>query len=300
MNFAYFYIGDFMKEFALKLLYPHLAVIICLLPFSIALLVYSLIYFETTTIISIISYLFAFYMLVVVCFRLPQIINFFKSVKEQNKYVQKWFSDVHLRMNVSLYGSLIWNALFAIFQLGLGFHHNSLWFYSMAAYYIMLAIIRFFLVKHTRIYKANEAEQRELKKYLLCGWLLLLMNIALAIIVGFIVYWNKTFVHHEITAIAFAAYTFITLTYAIIGIIKYKKYNSPVYTAAKNISLIAACVSMLTLEATLLGTFGSAENPLFTQIILFATGAMVLGFAITMAIIMIVKGINELKNINKQ
>ena len=154
----------FMKEFALKLLYPHVAIIIGLLPFSVALLVYSLVYCEETSVISIISYIFAFYMLVVVCFRIPQIVKFFKSVKNQNKLLQKWFTDEHLRINVSLYGSLIWNAAFAIFQLGLGFYHNSLWFYAMATYYIILAIMRFFLVKHTRIYKPNEQTQIENKK----------------------------------------------------------------------------------------------------------------------------------------
>ena len=283
------------KNFVLKLLYPHLAVIISLLPFSVALLVYSLVFFQPTAAISIISYLFAFYMLVVGCLRIPNLINFFKTVKRENKYIQRWFADEHLRINATLYGSLIWNAMFAIFQLGLGFYHSSLWFYAMAVYYIILAIMRFFLLKHTRVYKANEETQIEQKQYLLCGWLLLLMNLALAVIVGFIVYQNKTFVHHEITAITFATYTFVTLTSAIISMVKYKKYNSPVYSASKNITLVAAVVSMFTLEATLLGTFGGAEGPIFNQIMLFLSGLAVIGFAITMGLIMIIKGTKKLK-----
>ena len=285
-----------MKKIALKILYPHLAIIIGLLPFSIALLVYSLIFFETSSAISIISYIFAFYMLVVFCCRMPRIISFFQSFKKQNKYLQKWFADEHLRINVSLYGSLIWNALFAIFQLGLGFYHNSLWFYAMATYYIILAMMRFFLVKHTRIYKANEKTQIENKKYLLCGWLLLAMNIALVVIVTLIVIQNKTFNHNEITAITLATYTFTTFAFAIVGMVKYKKYNSPVYSAAKNITLIAASVSVLTLETVLLSTFGGAESPVFNQIILSLTGLAVVAFAITMAIIMIVQGTKKIKN----
>ena len=288
-----------MKEFALKLLYPHVAIIIGLLPFSVALLVYSLVYCEETSVISIISYIFAFYMLVVVCFRIPQIVKFFKSVKNQNKLLQKWFTDEHLRINVSLYGSLIWNAAFAIFQLGLGFYHNSLWFYAMATYYIILAIMRFFLVKHTRIYKPNEQTQIENKKYLLCGWLLLVMNLALVVITVLIVYQNKTFNHNEITAITLATYTFVTFAFAIVGMVKYKKYNSPVYSAAKNITLIAASVSVLTLETVLLSTFGGASSSQFNQIILSLTGLAVVAFAITMAIIMIVNG-NKKINKNKK
>ena len=287
------------KNFVLKLLYPHLAVIISLLPFSVSLLVYSLVFFEPTAVISIISYLFAFYMLVVGCLRIPNLINFFKTVKRENKYIQRWFSDEHLRINASLYVSLIWNVMFAIFQLGLGFYHSSLWFYAMAVYYIILAIMRFFLLKHTRVYKANEKTNVEAKKYLLCGWMLLVMNLALGIIVGLIVYQNKTFVYHEITAITFATYTFITLTFAIIGMVQYKKYNSPVYSASKNITLIAAIVSMLTLESTLLGTFGGEVSPILNQIMLSCSGLVVIGFALTMGLRMIIKGNKQLKNNKK-
>lgn len=282
------------KKIGLNLLYPHLAVIICLLPISIAFLVFSLVYLGTESIIAIASYLLSFYVLLVICFRVPNIITFFKTVKNENKYMKKWFSDVHLRMNVSLYSSLIWNVAFAIFQLGLGFYHKSFWFYSMFAYYVMLGVMRFFLVKHTRKFKVNEQKEIELKKYIISGWLLLFMNLALAVIVFFIVYWNKTFNHHMITTIALAAYTFVTFTFAIINLVKYRKYKSPIYSAAKSISLIAGSVSMLTLETTMLTTFGTTEGPLFNQLMLSLTGFAVIAFAITMSIIMIVKGHKEL------
>ena len=288
------------KKIGLNLLYPHLAVIICLLPISVVLLVLSLIYLGTESILAILSYLLAFYVLLVICFRVPRMIKFFKTVKQENKYVKKWFSDVHLRMNVSLYGSLIWNVTFAIFQLGLGFYHKSFWFYSMFVYYIMLGIMRFFLVKHTRKYKANEETTIEVKKSILCGYLLIAMNLALAVIVFFIVYWNKTFYHHMITTIAMAAYTFFTFTFAIINLVRYRKYKSAVYSSAKMISLIAGAVSMLILESTMLTTFGTTESPLFSQLMLSLTGVAVISFAITMAIIMIVKGNKQFKEYKNQ
>ena len=288
------------KKLGINLLYPHLAVIICLLPISVAFLTLSLIYLGTQSIIAIISYLLAFYVLVVICFRIPRMIDFFKTFKKENKFMQKWFSDVHLRMNVSLYGSLIWNIAFAIFQLALGFYHKSFWFYSLFAFYVILGIMRFFLLKHTRKYKANEEEQIEFQKYIITGWLLLVMNLALAIIVFFMVYYNKTFYHHMITTIAMALYTFVTFTFAIINLLKYRKYRSPIYSAAKIITFIAGCVSMLILENTMLTTFAITENKILNQIILSITGVIVIGFALTMAIIMIVKGNKELNKLNTQ
>lgn len=288
------------KKIGLNLLYPHLAVIISLLPISVAFLVLSLIYLGTESILAILSYLLAFYVLLVISFRVPRIITFFKTFKRENKYMQKWFSDVHLRMNVSLYGSLIWNIAFAILQLVLGFYHKSFWFYTMFAYYVILGIMRFFLVKHTRKYKANEEATIEVKKSILCGYLLIAMNLALAVIIFFMVYFNRTFYHHMITTIALAAYTFFTFTFAIINLVKYRKYQSPIYSSAKTISLIAGAVSMLTLETTMLTTFGANESPLFSQIMLSLTGVAVIGFAITMAIIMIVKGNRQLKEYENQ
>lgn len=286
------------KKFFKMIFYPHLAFILLFLPVSVAFLVFSLVFYDSTAGVSIASYLLAFYMLVVVCLRIPRMIEFCKSVKNNNKLVNKLTSDAHLRLNISLYGSLLWDGAFAIFQLGLGFGYGSIWFYSMSAYYIMLAVMRFFLLKHTLAFKANEMAEMEAKKYRLCGWLLLVMNLALAVIITLIIYWDKPFHQHEIVAITLATYTFVTLAVAIRSYIKYKKYNSPVYSSAKTITLIAACVSVLTLETTLLNTFGGETSPLFDRIILGCTGLAITVFTLTVAIIMIVKGSQRLKSLS--
>ena len=143
--------------------------------------------------------------------------------------------------------------------------------------------------------------REELLKYRACGAVFLLMNLALALIVFFMVYWNRTFEHHMITAIAMAAYTFTAFTMAIINVIKYKKYNSPVFSASKAISFAAACVSMLTLASMMLttfgdGTMGSIEQKIMLGSIGFAVSAVVVAMAITM----IVQGTKKLKNINSE
>lgn len=288
------------KKIGKNLIYPHLAIIIMFLPISIAFLAYCLIFLDSTSIISILSYLMAFYMLMVLCFRVPRVIEFCKKFKSENKYIRKISSDVHLRINMSLYGSLIFNCAFAIFQMGLGFYHKSFWFFSMSAYYVILAVMRFFILKHTRNFGQNEDREVELKKFVLCGWLLLVLNLALAVIVFFFVYWNKTFVHHEIVTIALASYTFLTFSFAIINLIRYRKYSSPIYSASKIISFVSACVSMLTLETTMLTTFGNESTASFSQIIMAVTGVVVIGVTLTLAVYMIVKGRKGLWNAQMQ
>ncbi|MBR1987521.1 MAG: hypothetical protein IKA36_00625 [Clostridia bacterium] len=171
------------KRFGLSILYPHIAVLICFLPISILFLIMSLIYLDSTSLLAILSYLFSFYSLLILCFRIPRIVMFFKEMKKQNKFMQRWSNDVNLRINVSLYSSLIWNVAFASFHLVLGFHHKSFWFISMFAYYLILSIMRFFLVKHTSKNNLNKQKNQEIKKSIICGWLLIPMNLALAVMI---------------------------------------------------------------------------------------------------------------------
>jgi len=284
------------KKIGRALLFPHFAVMIVLLPVATVLLVGSMVFMGTETPVAIASYVLSAYTLTVWCFRIPYLIKFFETFKRENKYLRIWRDDTRLRVNVSLYGSLAWNALYGIFQLWLGFYHSTFWFLSLGAYYICLAVMRFFLVKHTRRYAPGERMHTELKKYRSCGWIFLLMNLALALIIFFMVYWSRTFEHHMITAIAMAAYTFTSLTTAIINVVKYRKYNSPVFSASKVISLASALVSMLTLESTMLTTFNDGTvSALMRKWMLGATGAVISLLIVSMAVYMIPTGTKKLK-----
>ena len=289
------------KKIGKALLFPHLAFMILLVPVSAVLLVGSMVFVGTESVIAYISYVLSAYTLTVWCFKIPYLIKFFKAFKNENKYIIKWQSDARLRVNVSLFGSLAWNALYGLFQLCLGFYHHTFWFASLGAYYICLAVMRFFLASHTRRYAPGEKMRTELKKYRACGWVFLAMNLALALIIFFMVYWNRTFQHHMITAIAMAAYTFTALTAAIISVIKYRKYNSPVYSASKAISLAAALVSMLTLESTMLTTFGDGTMTATAQKwMLGATGGAISVLIVSTAIYMIAVGTKKLKELKNR
>ena len=290
-----------LKKLGKALLFPHIAIMILLIPVSGVLLVGSMVFIGTESVIAIVSYVISAYTLTVWCFKIPYLIDFFKTFKNENKYVRKWREDARLRVNVSLYGSLAWNALYGVFQLWLGFYHHTFWFYSLGAYYICLGVMRFFLARHTARYAPGERLQTELKKYRACGIVFLVMNLALALIIFFMVYWNRTFEHHMITAIAMAAYTFTALTTAIINVIKYRRYNSPVFSASKVISLAAALVSILTLESTMLTTFGDGTMTVAAQKwMLGATGGTISVLIVATAIYMIVVGTKKLKQLKTE
>ncbi len=283
------------KKFCRALLFPHMAILTVLLPTAAAFLIYSMVVLGTKTLPAYISYGLSAYTLTVWCVRVPQIIRLVSKFKHENKYALRLSEDVRLRINISLLGSCVWNIAYALFQLGLGVYHGSFWFVSMAGYYISLALMRYFMLEHTSRHLPGERMREELQKYRSCGEVLLVMNLAVALMTFFMVYWNRTFEHGQITTITMAAYTFTTLTLAIVNAVKYRKYNSPVYSAAKAINLAAACVSMLTLSSTMLTTFGEANQQHMRRALLGSIGGVVSVFIITMAIYMIVRGTKKLK-----
>jgi len=288
------------KKLYKALLYPHIAIAAVLVPIATVMLVGSMVFVGTESVIAYVSYVLSAYTLTVWCLKLPRLISFFKTFKEENKYMRRWREDARLRVNVSLYGSLAWNSLYGIFQLWLGFYHRTFWFCSLGAYYICLAVMRFFLLRHTRKYASGEKMQTELIKYRACGIVFLVMNLALALIIFFMVYWNRTFRHHMITAIAMAAYTFTAFGVATVNVVRYRKYKSPVYSASKAISLAAALVSMLTLESTMLTTFSDGTMTVATQKwLLGATGGVISVLIVATAIYMISVGTKKLKELKE-
>ena len=289
-----------LKKLGKALLFPRMWVMILLLPVATVFLVGSMVFIGTSSPIAIASYVLSAYTLTVWCFRIPYLISFFKTFKNENKYILIWRRDDRLRVKVSLYGSLAYNTVYALFQLWLGFYHHTFWYYSLAGYYISLAVMRFFLVRHTQRFTPGERMREELIKYRACGWVFLIMNLALSLMIFFMVYWNRTFNHHEITAIAMAAYTFTSFTTAIVNMVRYRKYNSPVYSASKAISFAAACVSMLTLTSTMLTTFGDGTMDLSARrLMLGLVGGAVSAVVMTMAVYMIAESNKKLKSKEK-
>lgn len=289
------------KKIGKAILFPHIAIMLILIPIATTFLVGSMVFVGTETPIAIISYVLAAYTLTVWCFKIPYLIRFFKTFKNENKYARKWQDDTRLRVMVSLYGSLAWNTIYGIFQLCLGFYHQTFWFGSLGAYYICLAVMRLFLAGHTSRYAPGENMKNELLKYRTCGWVFLVMNLALSLIVFFMVYFNRTFQHHMITAIAMAAYTFTSFTMATLNVVRYRKYNSPVFSATKAISFASACVSMLTLTSTMLTTFSDGSMSVIEQkLMLFGVGFAVSAVVLAMAIRMIVKSTQKLKEIKTE
>ncbi|MCR5585325.1 MAG: hypothetical protein K6F63_07850 [Lachnospiraceae bacterium] len=179
------------------------------------------------------------------------------------------------------------NILMALIQLASGITYSSVWFYSLAGYYFFLVLIRFLVLNCEVTTKEARDVIVEFKRYKLCGILLIPMNFLLAVIVFLIVIDDMGFSYSIAYTIGLTLMTVIFTCAAITNVIRYRKYNSPVLSAAKVTSLIAAFVSMLSLETALFSAFGEKENEFVRRIVTSVSGATVLAVTLIMAVYMI-------------
>lgn len=123
-------------------------------------------------------------------------------------------------------------------------------------------------------------------------------NQALAAIVVIVIKQNKGFEYAGFLIYAMALYAFYAVITSVINVVKFRKYGSPIMSAAKAINLTAAVVSMLSLETAMLAQFGE-DDVKFGQIMTSATGAGVCVIVLGMAVFMIAKSTKILKKINQ-
>lgn len=92
----------------------------------------------------------------------------------------------------------------------------------------------------------------------------------------------------------------MTNLFPVRNVVKFRKQNSPVLSAAKGINLASALVSMLALETAMLSQFGSEESPVFRRVMNSATGGAVCCVVLGMAVYMMVRATQNLKRLEQQ
>lgn len=164
---------------------------------------------------------------------------------------------------------------------------------AVAVYYILLAVMRFLLLR--QLHSGKQDKVSEYRRYRLTASLMLLINLTLSVIVLDMILKHQPDTSSDVVVITSAAYTFYTLTVSIMDIVKYRKYESPVLSAAKAIRFAAALVSLLSLEASMLLHFGQDES--FRRRMLALTGAGVCTVVVAMSVCMIVRSTKKIKDL---
>lgn len=278
-----------IKEIVKRVIFPHTFLIFILFNISTVGLVLVFMRGMETHLFAYFMYALSSYTLVIVCARIPGIVKWWKEKLHENKYTHMYLSDKDLRMRISMHTSLLVAFVFASFKVILGFVYNSKWFFAMAGYNIILSLMRFILVRQLQKKGVNEYEERvlRLQSYRVCGWLMMVLNVAVSVLMFMVIVHNQTIRYDMIAAIGLAAFTFFCFTRAIINMIKYRQRNNPIYAAVKRIDMVKAIVSIFILQVAMLTTFQGQGAGLDVRFLNICTGVVVTIAINTIAALMI-------------
>ena len=291
------------KKTCKKLLFPPIWVMILLTVVSTAALVFVFVKGLETTVISYVVYAVAFYTMTVLCvffgIALPKRYQAVKQKLYDNPLGNRYMTDVVFKNNVSLYCSLAINLLYVGTNGLSAYLYRSAWFGILAGYYIILAVMRFLLVRYIQKNRLGENRLMELRRSRLCAIILTTINLVLPGAVLMILFQNRGFEYHGVLIYVMAAYTFYVTVTAIRDLIRYRKYNNPILSTSKVIKMAAALVSVLSLETAMFSQFGGEMSLKDQQLMIALTGAGVSVVVITMAVYLIVRSTKEIKEIRR-
>ena len=264
---------------------------------SVVLLLYAFLYPDANEIIAYISYFVSAYTLTVVVIKMPPFFKCVKSGLYANKYSGMYLTDSLLRAKISLYTGCGISILYACFKFGMGVYLQSVWLGAVAVYYIILSLMRFALLRRYRRSARYEDESAlrlfGLKSFRFCGALMFLLNIAVSGLVIQMIWQNQSYEYPGFLIYATAAYAFYCLTMAIINMIKYRRMEQPILSAAKMLSLACAMISILAMQTAMLTQFGDGQEN-FARLMNSLTGGAVCLFIFIMAVWMVRKSNKEI------
>lgn len=169
---------------------------------------------------------------------------------EKEEYYKKTFCATKVELSL--------NILFAVFYAVIGVVSRSAWFGTLAAYYILLSIVRTMQIRFDRKITKNRIIE-ELRIYRNGGISLIIMTIVLmgAVVLLLTVEEGKSYPGFTIYAVA--TYTFYQITMAIIHVIKTRKMKSVLLMAIRDVGYVESLVSVLILQTALISAFGDGN-----------------------------------------
>lgn len=217
--------------------------------------------------------------------------KFLDKIKERirrNRIGKMFLEQYSFKTLLFAFLSLIISVAFAVFNLVFAVLEGSIWYGSLAAYYITLILFRSGVMIADRVCKKKTGDCDNLltaqnKIHLASGAFLVVTELAMAAAITQMALFAVPVNHDVIIAIANAVYAFTKITMAVFNLIKAKKFADPVSQSLRCLNFADACMSMVSLTVVLLTTFGEDESGSFLlamkACVGFAACALVLALA---------------------
>lgn len=285
-----------------RLLHPPVWALILVSVLSFAALAMVFVQGRTEQTLAYLVYGMSAYSLAIVLAALPGLTKRVKSAMMDNSVFQKaaeaeltrqYLHDPAFRGSVSIYQGLAVNLFYCAFRIAAGIRYASVWFLSMAVYYLVLGSLRLYLIVCYR--RRTPASERLC--YRQTAWLLFLLNIPMGGMIVQMVRTNSGFSYPGYIIYLSALYTFYTMVTSVIQLVKFRKLGSPILSAAKVLHFVSAMMSILGLQTAMISRF-SENGEDYRQMMNALTGGFVYGIVILIALYMLLHSRYPDKEVN--
>lgn len=269
-----------------KILKPNKIIGIPLCILATLLLVYVFNNKLENTAIGYFSYAFSTYGLIIL---IQYIIDLFKVISKgiKNNNIYKLYKNNYSSFfKYQTIISFLISLGYFILKTYLGIKTNSNWLITLGIYYLFLCLIKLILIKNYKNIDKDESNEYRLLK--IVGVILLFLNLILVMMIIQIISYEETFTYYFYLIFVMALYDFIIIINSFKNVIKNRKSNNPLIIIRNNVSLAMAMVSMLSLETSMIYTFGNNDY-MFRKQATAIFGAVMILINIINSLVMIYK-----------
>ena len=147
--------------------------------------------------------------------------------------------------------TLVINLAYGLGHAVLGVMEASSWLLVMASYHILLGVMRFGAVLTERRHTSECFVMR------LCGGILVVLAVILGASTALSILQDRAMPHGLIIMLIIAIYTFWKLTMAIVHTVQAHQSGTPLTKTIRNITLASALAAMMTMQRSMLASFGA-------------------------------------------
>ncbi len=182
-------------------------------------------------------------------------------MKKISDVFQNIKSNYELKSLLTSSFSFIINIVFLFYNLIFGIIYNSVWNWSISIYYALLIIFRAVVLLNEKKWIKQDVEISNIKReklFAIICWCMIIMDLSIIAPITLMSLSKRVVDIGTIPAITIASYTTYKVTLAIINYSKKKSKLNLSIKALRLITLKDAIVSILTLQNTLVITFGDS------------------------------------------
>lgn len=282
-----------------RFLYPPKRVIGTVSTASFAALIFVFASHREKSAVAYPIFLLSAYSLVVLLAALPALVGRFARLKaslwkrsrlirtiSSTTFGARYVNDQLFRSSVSIYQGMTVNFLYMLFRFMTAAWYASVWFFSMAVYYMVLCIMRAYLAFGYR--RAQEkGTAYELRCYRRTAGMLFILNIPMGGMIVLMVQTNSGFSYPGYLIYLSALYTLYMMALSVANLVKFGKIGSPILSAAKVLNFVSAMMSVIGLQTAMIARFSSNGEGYRNMMNAMTGGTVFFIVMVTVAVMMV-------------